>query len=134
MNIAGLGRRIIGGLIDLVLVFLFSYFYVVLVGEKMADRTYHMTGFSVLILMLIVYLYFVILEATTGKTVGKYIARMKVVNEKGQKISWWQSIVRNFIRVVDALFFYLIGLIAILLTKKNQRLGDMVAKTYVIRV
>lgn len=132
MNIASVFRRIIGGVVDSILMIFFSMIYVVIFGEKMLDGTYHITGFSAILLFVLIYLYFVIMEAKTGRTIGKYVAKTKVVNERGQKISWGQSLVRNFIRVVDGLFFYVIGLLAILISKKNQRLGDMVSKTYVI--
>ena len=41
--------------------------------------------------------------------------------------------VRNIVRLVDFIGIYLVGLIIILFDKKNQRLGDLCAKAYVIQ-
>jgi len=42
--------------------------------------------------------------------------------------------VRNFLRIVDFLpAFYVVGVIAILATSQNQRLGDLAAGTLVVR-
>jgi uncharacterized RDD family membrane protein YckC len=55
-----------------------------------------------------------------------------VVNESGGSITWGVSIGRNLMRIIDGLFFYLVGFIVALASKKNQRLGDIVARTYVV--
>jgi hypothetical protein len=42
--------------------------------------------------------------------------------------------VRNFLRIVDFLpAFYVVGVISILVTSRNQRLGDLAAGTLVVR-
>jgi hypothetical protein len=42
--------------------------------------------------------------------------------------------VRNFLRIVDFLpAFYVVGVISILATNRNQRLGDLAAGTLVVR-
>ena len=131
-NIATLTTRVLGGFIDSVIIFVFSLLYVVILGEKFTDGTHQITGFELILLLLIIYSYFVILEATTGKTIGKYVARIRVVDEDGKNIGWKKSVIRNFIRIIDFFILYLIAFFSILLSKQNQRLGDLVAKTYVI--
>jgi uncharacterized RDD family membrane protein YckC len=37
------------------------------------------------------------------------------------------------LRIIDGLFFYLVAFVAVLASGKNQRLGDMVANTLVVR-
>jgi uncharacterized RDD family membrane protein YckC len=37
------------------------------------------------------------------------------------------------LRIVDGLFSYLVAFIAVLISGKNQRLGDMAAHTLVVR-
>ncbi len=138
-NPADIGKRILGGIIDFVVVFLIfmagtsilAYFFGEVEKFHFGFKAY-VSGPPVLIILLIVFLYFIIMEATTGKTIGKYIVKTKVVNKDGKKISWKQSIVRNLMRAVDGVFFYMIGFIAIYASKNNQRLGDMISKTYVI--
>lgn len=133
LNIASTWKRILGGIIDVILVSLFFFFFVRIFGKLLPDGTYHVGGFLAFIMFLVIFLYYIVLEATTGKTVGKYIAKTKVVNAEGAKITWGQSIGRNLMRIVDGLFAYLVAFIAIISSKNRQRLGDMVAKTYVIK-
>jgi uncharacterized RDD family membrane protein YckC len=41
--------------------------------------------------------------------------------------------IRTLLRLVDGLFGYLVGFVVVLASDKNQRLGDMAAKTLVVR-
>lgn len=84
-------------------------------------------------------LYFVIaigltigLEATKGATLGKMALGLKVVKTDGSPIGWGAAIGRNLMRIIDGFAFYLVGAITVWSTDKNQRLGDMVAKTLVV--
>ena len=77
--------------------------------------------------------YFIYFEAEYGQTIGKMVMKIVVVTEDGAPLSYRESIIRTLLRIIDALpFFYLIGLIAILLTDRKQRLGDLVADTVVV--
>ena len=40
---------------------------------------------------------------------------------------------RSVLRVVDGLFGYLVGFVAVVASHKNQRLGDMAARTTRVR-
>lgn len=130
-NVAGLGKRILGGLIDIVILVIFAIIWSMIFGTNVAGIQ-TVSGVPALVEFLVVILYYIILEATTGKTLGKYIVKTKVVNAQGNKISWGQSIGRNLMRIIDGLFIYLVAVIAIAASKDKQRLGDMAAKTYVI--
>lgn len=131
LNYASGGKRVLGGIIDLVVLLIFFVLCVIICGEEVSAGTYHITGIPALILFTSMFLYFVILEKIWGKTIGKMIVRTRVVNEVGAKISWGQSIVRNIIRPIDMIFVGIIGIISIASTNKKQRLGDLVARTYV---
>ena len=131
-NVAGLGKRILGGIIDIIVIVIFVIIWSMLFGSNV-NGMYTVTGLPALIETLVPILYFIIMEATTGKTIGKYIVKTKVVNAQGGKISWGQSIGRNLMRIIDGLFIYLVAVIAIAASKDKQRLGDMVAKTYVVK-
>lgn len=45
-----------------------------------------------------------------------------------------QSVIRNLVRLVDGIFFNLVGVIIIYRSPLNQRLGDKIAKTVVCRI
>lgn len=79
--------------------------------------------------------YFVYFEAEYGQTVGKMVTDVVVVTDGGGPIDYGAATIRSLVRVVD-LFPYplhLVGLVAILLTDRNQRLGDIAADTVVVR-
>jgi uncharacterized RDD family membrane protein YckC len=69
-----------------------------------------------------------------GRTPGKRWAGLRVVKEDGAPVDFTSSAVRNLLRLVDGLpFAYLVGIVAVLASAKNQRLGDMTANTIVVR-
>ena len=77
--------------------------------------------------------YYTYLEGTRGQTIGKMITKIKVVRVDGKPIDMEQAFKRNILRVIDGFFLYLIGAILIWRSDKQQRLGDTVAKTVVIK-
>ena len=69
-----------------------------------------------------------------GKTPGKSALGIRVVTTGGQPISLTTASLRNLFRIIDLLpAFYVVGLTSILATSLNQRIGDVVAGTMVIR-
>jgi uncharacterized RDD family membrane protein YckC len=77
--------------------------------------------------------YYTYLEGKRGQTIGKMITKIKVVREDGKPIDMEQAFKRNILRVIDGLFAYLIGAILIWRSDRQQRLGDTVAKTVVVK-
>ena len=70
----------------------------------------------------------------SGRTPGKQLNGLRVVRMGGQPVSFLPSTIRNVIRPID--FFpggYLVGAVTILVTKRNQRIGDLAAGTLVVR-
>jgi uncharacterized RDD family membrane protein YckC len=78
--------------------------------------------------------YFAFFEAIwNGQTPGKRFVQLRVMKEDGRPIGVFDAISRNLLRTVDSLpVAYGIGVISVLLTRNNQRLGDMVAGTVVV--
>lgn len=78
--------------------------------------------------------YFVVLEGVSGQTIGKRIMGISVVKSNGAECDMTASAVRNVLRIVDSLpFGYLLGGLLIWQTAENQRLGDLVGNTVVVR-
>jgi uncharacterized RDD family membrane protein YckC len=70
----------------------------------------------------------------SGRTPGKRLNGLRVVRASGHPVTFLTSAVRNVIRPVDFLpSAYLLGAIVILATRKNQRIGDVIADTLVVR-
>ena len=77
--------------------------------------------------------YFIVMEAAFGYTLGKRVFGLTVVDAQGEPIGWGQSAGRNLMRIVDLLFWGLVGILSMSSSELHQRLGDRVAKTYVVR-
>lgn len=68
-----------------------------------------------------------------GQTIGKKVMRLRVVDERGLRLTFGQIVLRNLLRFVDMLpGAYLVGGIAALSNRRGQRLGDLAAGTLVI--
>jgi len=79
------------------------------------------------------FVYFVVMEAGSGATLGKRLLGIRVVGADGAKVSWGASLVRNLMRLVDLMFWAIPALISMVMSPLDQRLGDRVAKTVVVR-
>lgn len=87
-------------------------------------------GFLFLALMGLWVFYFPLLEAHSGKTLGKHLMRIRVVRENGAPIGLGQAFVRRL-----SLFFDMLWIDALFIpfTDKKQRALDIIAKTVVAR-
>jgi hypothetical protein len=83
------------------------------------------------ILSLIYYFGF---EALFGATVGKWLVGLRVTDREGRLPAPRQIALRTVMRVVDGLpVGYLVGGSVALYSPMRQRLGDQLARTYVVR-
>ncbi len=94
---------------------------------------FHNAGVGGGIVGIVAILYYIVMEATQGATLGKMALGLRVVKVDGSPISWTESVIRNLLRIVDALFVYLVGAIFVWTSPLKQRLGDRAANTVVIR-
>ncbi|MEE9151784.1 MAG: RDD family protein [Thermoplasmata archaeon] len=79
--------------------------------------------------------YFTIFEGWKGQSPGKRLVGIKVTTDEQTKSGFMDAFTRNVVRFLDmVLFFYLISLLIMNLYPKKQRIGDMVAKTVVLKV
>jgi len=77
------------------------------------------------------FLYGWLLEAVWGATLGKAMVGIRVVGTR-QGRSFSYCAVRNVLRIVDGLGFYLVGTVVAACSTARQRVGDMYARTAVI--
>jgi uncharacterized RDD family membrane protein YckC len=90
----------------------------------------------ILLLFLVFSSYFAFFEwLWSGQTPGKRWMKLRVIREDGRPITFWEAAVRNLLRVFDMVPppFYSIGLISVFATSRDQRIGDLVAGTVVVR-
>ncbi len=132
MNYAGKGVRAVEGIIDLVITFVILWIVASFAGQT-TESGFNLTGAPALIGVVISIVYFVVMEALLGATVGKLLLKLRVVREDGSPIGWRESIVRNVLRIVDGFAFYLVGFIVVCVTAKQQRIGDLAAGSVVVK-
>ena len=83
--------------------------------------------------------YFVFFEwLWNGQTPGKRLMKLRVIREDGRPLTLWESFGRNLLRIIDnfpgfVIPIYSVGLIAVFLNRKDQRIGDAFAGTVVVR-
>ncbi len=86
-----------------------------------------------LLILFVVYIgYFVVFETLwRGQTPGKRYAKIRVIRDDGRNVGLQQSILRSLLRPIDDILF--LGLLLIVFTAQEKRLGDLVAGTIVIQ-
>jgi uncharacterized RDD family membrane protein YckC len=90
-------------------------------------------GIAIFLLFCVYWGYFAAFEIFwNGQTPGKRVAGLRVVKDTGRPITAIEGIGRNLMRTIDGLFFYLVGMVSVMLSSQNKRLGDYVAGTVVI--
>jgi uncharacterized RDD family membrane protein YckC len=129
-----LSERIVAGLIDAVCIVLLvipiAFVGGVLFGLAFGDGA---IGAGLLAGVLVTpVLYGFVLEALFGRTIGKRFLGLVVVAKDGLRCSTRKVAVRNLLRIVDFPVFYVVGFIAMVLTERRQRLGDLAAGTVVV--
>lgn len=128
----GIGIRFVAVFIDAVV--LFAVGYLIAIPTGMTTGTgFDLQGAPAFLWFLIGIAYYIVLEAQYGQTIGKRAVGIKVVTEAGDSLDYQASIIRNVLRIVDALpVFYLIGAISIYLSDEQQRVGDRIGDTVVV--
>jgi uncharacterized RDD family membrane protein YckC len=78
--------------------------------------------------------YFAFFEAVwNGQTPGKRWTHLRVIQDSGRPITVYDAILRNLLRIVDNLpLLYAIGIVTMLISKENKRVGDYAAGTVVV--
>ncbi len=140
--LAGVGTRIVAAIIDTAVIA--AVVGAVAVGggliAPMVATAFDEAGLLLAIVVIaslaaIPLLYYVGFETLDGgRSVGKRALRLRVVRANGLPVGFVGSLVRNLLRIVDLLpAAYLVGLIAVVSSSANQRVGDLAAGTLVIR-
>ncbi len=134
-DLAGAGNRGFAALVDFLLATLLTAGWVIGWGWLVEGAAPALLGIMLLAAGLFGWSYFIVLEwLWNGQTVGKRLFGLRVINEDGSPARFIAVFVRNLVRVVDFLpAFYGLGLVAIVLSPRSQRLGDLAAGTYVVR-
>ena len=129
-----LSKRIIATIIDYGIYYLFVFIFIGFFGVDNGEGGKHVTGLLGLVPILFWFIYFVLVEATFFSTLGHQLFELEVRKIDGSKIDFTQALRRRLLDFMDICFLGIPAIIAIKNTEHHQRLGDLWAKTKIIRV
>ncbi len=132
---ASLFRRFFAKLIDAVLLLLLplAVIWFTSSGADAGQKAMSMTSLVIAVYFAGGLLYHSLCEGLFGATAGKKLCGIRVLKNDFTPPGLGAGFVRNVLRIVDSLFFYVIGAIALAATLKWQRFGDLAAETVVVR-
>jgi uncharacterized RDD family membrane protein YckC len=136
--LAGVGSRGAAYMIDIAIQLVAEVIVLILLHAVISSATseYVALGIYAFLSFIILFGYFVIFEIfDSGRSPGKHALGIRVTRVDGSGVNFRASLVRNLMRVLYVIpLFYLVDALLILTTKRNQRLGDLLAGTLVVRV
>jgi uncharacterized RDD family membrane protein YckC len=141
MSYASVSSRFVAVLIDLIVFVAIGFVLALLSGSTettsapgQVSTSAYLDGGNFFLWIAIALVYYTVMEASCGGSLGKLVTGIRVVDSEGDPISWGQALVRNSLRPIDGLFCYVVALISIAASSEQQRLGDRAASTFVVRL
>jgi uncharacterized RDD family membrane protein YckC len=142
-RVAGPARRAMAHLVDLVLCYgaVFVVGIIVLIaalgassiGAAIDDALKLGVGLLLVLLFAAQWVWFAVWETLRGDTPGKRAFGLRVVTTSGRPIGFAQAALRNVLRAADLLpTAYVAGVVAMAISPRFQRIGDLVAGTLVV--
>ncbi|WP_436535368.1 RDD family protein [Actinoplanes sp. HUAS TT8] len=136
LNVHVTRRRIFATLIDGVVLSIVLNLLGRIFDVKVPSGTLDLTTLSFggsLLTAVVVLAYYIVLEGWFGWTVGKLVTGIRVVDENGNRPGFVSALVRTLLRLIDGILAYLVAFIVVVNSSRRRRLGDMAAKTLVVR-
>lgn len=132
---ASQGKRLANHLIDSVFFFIFYFIFGAILGILLAIFSQSSLSIfeqdNILIDYLVFFIagmiYYTILEASTGKTIAKFITKTKVINENGDRPDFGSIFIRSLCRFIPFETFSFLG-------SDNSGWHDKISKTRVIEI
>ena len=144
--LASIGNRFIACAIDhtIQMVTLFGMAIVFLIIAGFSDLGNRLTSAPSWVMALLIIFAFLLMSGYfalfewiwRGQTPGKRWLKLRVFRADGRPIGFFEAMVRNLLRNFDMLPsppFYSVGLVSVFVTARDQRVGDLVAGTVVVR-
>ncbi|MEM7128880.1 MAG: RDD family protein [Chloroflexota bacterium] len=154
-DVAGIGSRFIGALLDMVILSLalmllnvVAFLLLALLQPQLFDpiellqsSAEEMWGVGIVVALaalfnfILFWGYFILFELIwNGQTPGKRLAGTRVIRMDGNPIGLLENIIRNLVRIIDFMpSGYGLGLVVMFCNPHARRLGDYAAGTLVIR-
>lgn len=130
-----LGKRVLAGIMDYLFIGSFFYSYIYAFGEPNKDGGYSIYGILNFPPLIFWGIFTIGFEQWFGATLGNLTVGLRPfsINGINKELTFGQSLKRHLLDFVDMFFFGLVGIILIRNTEWNQRIGDIWAKTVVIK-
>ena len=137
-SLAGVGSRFIAGATDLMVqlsILGCAMFILALVAAGVTAGEGFVIALAAIVVFACTYGYDTAFEALrNGQTPGKDVMGIRVIRDGGLPCDFKAAAIRNLVYLVDGpLTLWIVGMLSIVITKRNQRLGDIAAGTLVIR-
>jgi uncharacterized RDD family membrane protein YckC len=133
---AGFLWRFIASLIDksvISLFFLLLGLFILPMFDLESDTAFIIV--FVICLLIIAFYTLVIEVVTNGQSIGKKLVGIQVIKLSGEALDMNDYLVRWAYRFVDfTISGFALGSMAVFISEKNQRIGDMIANTTVVRL
>ena len=132
-EIAGLAERIWARMIDLAIFFLL---FLLLLGiQAYIEISKIDNNIPIIIYIILASLYPFLMEVFyNGQSIGKKVLKIKVISLDGNQPTLGQYAIRWISRLIDfTVTFNAAGLVCVAMSDKNQRIGDILANTTVIK-
>lgn len=129
------GDRIAAGMLDYIIIWSFTFYYIYAVGEPNLEGGYTVNGLPAFVPIIFWGIITVGIEQFIGATLGNLLVGLKPISIIGneKKLTFGQSLKRHLLDPIDMFFFGFVGIVTIKNTKRNQRVGDIWANTIVIK-
>lgn len=141
-HIAGLGSRVVAHIVDwLLLSVLYAIIIVSFIRLEVEFLVHswesvnsYIIAFIMILLFGLWWGYFILFEFfAAGRTPGKRLAGLCVIQDNGQSVTFLSAVMRNLLRLIDMLpFSYFTGMLFIFFHPKHKRIGDLAAGTMVV--
>lgn len=124
MKVVGTGTRVLNFLIDTFLIFIISFAFAKWYNFQVMYWGYpHFPPYAFFFTSLFVY--YMVFESIWRKTPGKWLSISKVVNKRGEKVSFLQVLVRSLVRLTIIDMFFIPFL-------EGRTLHDYLSASYVV--
>ncbi len=112
-------------------------FWMVRDSERSAFQELHLWFF---VFILFTFVWWVVslgvfgfLEGRWGRTPGKWVVGIRVLGTDLKPCGFVRGLIRNVLLIVDGMFSYMVGILLVALTENWQRIGDLAARTVVVK-
>jgi uncharacterized RDD family membrane protein YckC len=131
IELANIGDRFLAAIIDFLIKLGVTFLLMILSKFILSDVDWF---YGLMVLILWVFYSLVFESFMRGQTPGKRLMKIRVARLDGDQLTFGAVFLRWIFKMIDFPFFAwpAIGICAIVVTEKHQRLGDMVAGTILV--